>query len=161
MHIILDIFLSYIQTCKNGVGCGFCNGLLGLCGDAESQDDPPADCCFNFLLVRGVLSTDLKYFSCIESSDASFLGDMKLPLRFSPVWGDHFSASCAVAALLRFLSCGVHTGGLHIAALSSCFLLCCALLMLLSEDLPESVCLHSWVEPSSLSRPRLLSPLFL
>lgn len=35
-------------------------------------------------LVKGVLSTDLKYFSCIESSEASFRGEIKLPLRFKP-----------------------------------------------------------------------------
>lgn len=45
--------------------------------------------------------------------------------------------------------------------LHTCFLLCCALLMLLSEERPESVCRHSWVDPSSLNLPRLLSPLFL
>lgn len=43
----------------------------------------------------------------------------------------------------------------------TCFLLCCALLMLLSDDRPESVCRHSAVVPSSLSRPRRDSPLFL
>lgn len=42
----------------------------------------------------------------------------------------------------------------------TCFLLW-ALLILLSEDLPESVWRHSCVEPSSLIRPRLASPLFL
>lgn len=39
---------------------------------------------FTLRRVNGVLSTDLKYFSCIESSDASLRGDMKLPLLLSP-----------------------------------------------------------------------------
>lgn len=29
-------------------GGGFCRGLLGLCGEAESHDEPPVDCCFSW-----------------------------------------------------------------------------------------------------------------
>lgn len=43
----------------------------------------------------------------------------------------------------------------------TCFRRCWALLMLLSEDRPESVCRHNCVDPCSLNLPRLLSPLFL